>query len=75
MDQLAVICSRCGSARLDPDSVAQKWCKKCGGSGYELTDAGKELKGFILALLDDPEVNNKLADLLGTTRQEANDHA
>ena len=75
MDRLASICSRCGSARLDPESVTQKWCEKCGGSGYELTDTGSELRGFILALLGDPEVKDELVGLVKSIRQEISDSA
>ena len=69
MVELANICARCGSARLERDTVPQEWCRGCGGSGYELTSAGKELKSFVLALLLDPKVKTELVDFVASVRR------
>jgi hypothetical protein len=69
MAELARICSHCRTARLEPDSAQQAWCKVCGGSGYELTEAGSELRSFVLALLLDPKVKDSCVEfVLGVMR-------
>jgi len=69
MVELAKICSNCGKARLEPGNARQAWCKVCGGSGYELTEAGSELRSLVPALLLDPEVKDSCVDfVLGVMR-------
>jgi hypothetical protein len=73
MDRLANVCSLCGATRLDPSSSKQAWCRSCGGSGFELTDAGNELRKFVLALLCDPEVKTEFVDFVRAVKRDVGD--
>jgi hypothetical protein len=70
MGELAKVCRSCGGTRLERNSPTQKWCGTCGGSGYELSDAGAEIKALLIALLLDPEVRDAAVDLLLGLKRE-----
>jgi len=57
MVQLAFECDSCkGTGENPPFDPVHAPCLNCSGSGYVLTDEGKQLRMFVLALLGDGDV-------------------
>jgi uncharacterized protein (DUF983 family) len=71
MNGLANICSHCRATRLEPGKAEQAWCQVCGGSGYELTDSGSELRTFVIAMLQDRRVKDAAVDFLLSVKRDA----
>jgi hypothetical protein len=74
MDRLAKFCEHCGRTGIEP-GVTDADCRSCGGTGYEFTEAGNELRKFVVALLGDYEFRKEALNLFRAVGQALQESA
>ena len=73
MVQLAVECDTCkGTGKNPPFEPVNGPCLKCDETGYALTDEGKQLRMFVLAMIGDSEVYAKVLKFVQLIKLEIN---
>jgi len=73
MVQLAKICSTCNGKGLDPAPFppgSEASCRNCGGSKYELTSEGHELRKFVVSILGDDDVYKQVLQFVKLIRRD-----
>jgi hypothetical protein len=74
MVALAKLCSSCKGSGIDPrpSDPPNATCFTCGGSKYELTPEGHELRKFLLALLGDDDVYGEVLKFVQLIKRDMN---
>jgi hypothetical protein len=71
MTELTRGCTCCKGTGIDPASdPSGASCRVCGGSLYEFTQTGEELRKFILALLGDDEFQDKIGRFVQLVKRD-----